>query len=263
MRSPFPGMNPYLEEEGLWHQVHTNLITTIQWDLAPKIKPNYYVQIEQLNYLTLGSTNGRDDLNRIGRPDVLVISPPHKPIKPSGDIAVATATKVKPHIATLPAFEDVPHRYLKIRRISNHEVITVIEILSHANKTGHGRRQYMNKRHNVLSSMTNLVEIDLLRAGKPLPMEIDAENDYRIVVSRPDDRPQIDVYLFGVRQDIPDIPIPLRPEDNEPTLSLNKILQKIYQLGDYHYFINYDAQPTPHLSDADTEWVKNILTTSI
>jgi hypothetical protein len=55
--------------------------------------------------------------------------------------------------------------------VATGDVITVIEILFHSNKsTRQGCEQYEHKRLAVLASLTNLVEIDLLRAGTPLPM---------------------------------------------------------------------------------------------
>jgi hypothetical protein len=49
-------------------------------------------------------------------------------------------------------------------------VVTVVEILSPANKVrgSAGHRSYEEKKEDVLSSQTNFVEIDLLRAGPPL-----------------------------------------------------------------------------------------------
>lgn len=41
-------------------------------------------------------------------------------------------------------------------------------------------------------------------------------------------RPRADVYLFGVRDSIPDIPIPLRPDEDEPVLALNRIVHDLY-----------------------------------
>ena len=119
----------------------------------------------------------------------------------------------KPHLepitGVLPIQEEVKHRYLKIKRVGDNEVITVIEILSPANKTGRGRQEYEKKRQEIFRSETNLVEIDLLRQGKPLPMGVTQTNDYRLMVSRGDKRPWADVYLFSMRDTIPDLPIPL------------------------------------------------------
>jgi Protein of unknown function (DUF4058) len=46
MASPFPGMDPYLETPDRWHNVHDNLATEIQAQLAPLIRPRYYADQE-------------------------------------------------------------------------------------------------------------------------------------------------------------------------------------------------------------------------
>ena len=46
MPSPFPGMDPYLETPDRWRNVHDNLATEIQAQLAPLIRPRYYADQE-------------------------------------------------------------------------------------------------------------------------------------------------------------------------------------------------------------------------
>ena len=66
----------------------------------------------------------------------------------------------------LPIPDHVREAYLEIRQVGSDEVVTVLEILSPTNKRpGEGRRQYEQKRLSVFGTLTNLVEIDLLRAG--------------------------------------------------------------------------------------------------
>jgi len=51
------------------------------------------------------------------------------------------------------------------------ELVTLMEVLSPANKLyGPGRNAYLRKREDVLGSRTSLIEIDLLRAGEPMPL---------------------------------------------------------------------------------------------
>ncbi len=254
MKILFPGMDPYLEQPGVWNQIHTHLISHIQHFLAQKLEPNYYAIIEQLTYISLTSPNGNPPKNRPGKPDVLVLSRPHK--QPIGAaVAVMDRTRIKPIVGTLPMLEEVKHRYLKIKRVRDNEVITVIEILSPANKTGRGRREYKEKRQEIFETETNLVEIDLLRKGKSLPMGIMQTNDYRIMVSRGSKRPWVDVYLFSIRDAIPDFPIPLRPGESEPYLPLNDILHDVYEQGRYYLFVDYNYTLTPSVSDKDRKWI--------
>jgi len=41
MPSPFPGMDPYLENPIHWRGVHTTLIVAIQKLLVPVLRPRY------------------------------------------------------------------------------------------------------------------------------------------------------------------------------------------------------------------------------
>ncbi|QSJ14422.1 DUF4058 family protein [Nostoc sp. UHCC 0702] len=52
MNSPFPGMNPYLENPVFWAEVHHRLITAIADNIEENIPPQYRVAIEQRTYLS-------------------------------------------------------------------------------------------------------------------------------------------------------------------------------------------------------------------
>ena len=89
MGNPFPGMNPYLEQPELWHQVHNRLIVAMSDDklllyetlcvacfsvgvriyaddLTPQIAPKYRVSIEEQVYTSV------DDIFLVGIADVTV-----------------------------------------------------------------------------------------------------------------------------------------------------------------------------------------------
>ncbi|MDM8558416.1 DUF4058 family protein [Candidatus Parabeggiatoa sp. HSG14] len=216
MPTPFPGMDPYLERSGLWHQIQVALAVEIQHFLTPLLRPRYHVSIEERTYLTV--------------------------LPPTGEP------------------EKVVERYLEVHDVVNREVVTVIEILSPTNKTVRKNRiQYEHKRLEVLSSLTHLIEIDLIRKGKPFSMKIKGKNDYRIIISRSPHRPSADIYLFGVRDKIPDFPIPLRDGEPEPVLPLNKIVHDLYDLGGYDLVIDYQQPPVPALSKEDAQWATQLL----
>jgi len=194
----------------------------------------------------------------VGIPAALVI--PEAPEMGAGGVAVAVQPMVIPLVAELPQPEEIIERYLEIRDVETQDVITVIEILSPSNKIGReGREQYERKRLKVLGSMTNLIEIDLLRAGEPFPMKISSQSDYRLVVSRSHRRPSADVYLFSIRQEIPSLPIPLRPGEEEPLLPLNDILHKLYDQGGYDLITHYQTPLDPPLSAEDESWVRQLV----
>lgn len=47
----FPGMNPWLENPLLWHDVHQSLIVALRDALAPHLRPRYYVVVETHTYI--------------------------------------------------------------------------------------------------------------------------------------------------------------------------------------------------------------------
>ena len=54
MPSPFPGMNPYLEDleqPGIWHDFHQAYITAIRNALTPQIRPEYIAKIDDHIYI--------------------------------------------------------------------------------------------------------------------------------------------------------------------------------------------------------------------
>ena len=51
MQSPFPGMDPYLEEPSLWPDVHHGLISEMQAVLNRQLRPQYHVRVEERVYI--------------------------------------------------------------------------------------------------------------------------------------------------------------------------------------------------------------------
>lgn len=256
MPRPFPGMDPYLEHPALWEDVHTRLIVAIADALGQQVRPTYHVAVERRAYLAIFEP-GEHEL--VGRPDVLVAQAHASSLRPS---AVLGGTAVAPRVGELIMPDEVAERYLEVRDVVSGDVITVVELLSPTNKlTREGRSQYTRKRLKILGSATHLVEIDLLRAGEPLPMRVqDGESSpYRIVVSRSQDRPRADVYLFGVCEPIPDVPVPLRAGEREAVLALNQVLHDMFDRAGYDQVIDYQQPPAPPPASEDTVWFTALL----
>ena len=256
MPTPFPGMDPYLERAGIWEEVHTRLIVAVADALGPQVRPKYRVGVEQRTYLAVITP---DESELVGKPDVLVVAPRRQ----TPPVQVTAIVGIAPRVAQLPMPEEVTERYLVVRDTVTGEVITVIELLSPTNKlTRDGRWQYGRKRLRVLGSATHFIEIDLLRAGEPFPFQVqddDAQSDYRIIVSRAPDRPQAAVYLFTIRDPIPDIPVPLQPGDMEPSLALNRLVHEVYDRAGYDLTLDYQqAPPPPQMREQDLQWIQQL-----
>jgi hypothetical protein len=255
MPIPFPGMDPYLERQPHWRDLHHRLITAISDVLMPQVAPDYYVAIEE-RVTTIEVARGEN----VREPDAAIIST--RPIRaPSGGVAVAEAPAATAIRVTLPRYETVREGYLEIRSIPNHVVVTAIEVLSPTNKlASDGRQEYEKKRRAVLSSVTSLVEIDLLRAGEPMRMEPAPPSDYRILVSRSWEHPEASLHPFGIREAIPRITVPLQWNEAEVSLAVGELLAQVYDRARYDLRVDYQAAPPePALSVEDAAWVEALL----
>lgn len=223
--TPFPGMNPYLEQPALWPDVHNRLIATIADALAPQLRPRYYVAIEERTYPFVGEDQD---------------------------------------VSEVPVLDEVRETFLEVRSGAHERVVTVLEILSPANKrAGAGRTPYSDKRLGIFSTRTNLVELDLLRAGEPMPVRgWSGRSDYRILVSRGERRPRVELLPFGVRQPIPSPSLPLQPGDTEPRIELGPILHALYDRAGYDLRLNYRTEPDPPLAGDDAAWADALLRTA-
>jgi Protein of unknown function (DUF4058) len=257
VRTPFPGMDPWLEHPALWPGVHNRLITAIADDLTARVAPRYFVGVEQHTYVT--STLG--DLASI-RPDVLVgRSRSRKRIPTPGEPATAGAGVLAKGVE-VPVEVQVEDWYLDIRLVGTGKLVTVIEVLSPWNKApGQGRKKYLRKRKHIFKTRTSLVEVDLLRGGKPMPVNsTDTEaSDYRVLVSPGRTRPRAELYAFGVRQPIPAIPIPLLPRDPAPLLDLNAVLHSLYERARFDLVLDYARPPVPPLEGEDVAWAQAMI----
>ena len=255
MPNPFPGMNPYLESPDFWPEVHHLLIGMIQEALVPQLVPKYRVAIEKRIY----EIKGEQSL-LVGIPDVSIQRNPQPPNSSTSNVAVATRT-TEPLKVRLAMSEEVREGYLEVIDMATKEVVTVIELISPANKRpGKGREMYEEKRDKIFGSRTNFVEIDLLRGWEPLPVfDNDIAANYRILVSRSNQRPGADLYLFNLPDAIPGFPLPLGAGDVEPIVDLQALLNTVYDRAAYDITLDYTAQLVPVLSEADAVWADSLL----
>lgn len=254
MPSPFPGMNPYLEHPELWSEVHHRLISAIADAIESNLSLNYRVAIEKRTYLSDG-----EDSVTVGIPDVSVYSQTSTPIQTPSTATLAT--QAESVTVTIPVPEEIREGYLEIREVATGYVVTVIEILSPTNKrAGIGRKAYETKRREVLSTPTHLVEIDLLRGGKPMQILSEIpQTDYRILVCRGECRPLAQLYAFSVRQEIPKFFLPLQSGDTEPLVDLQSLLIGVYNRARFDMAIDYSREPLPPLKADDRMWADELL----
>ena len=261
--NPFPGMNPYLEQRGLWPGVHNSIIVGLRNFLSPRLRPEYSVSMqERVQISAEPETNGSAGAFRI--PDAIVLSAGARTgAMPGGELRFPMPERSKDAVAVqLPPTELLREYYLEVRRVDGREVVAVIELLSPSNKSRDGRREYLAKRAATLYSSTHLVEIDLLRAGARMPVIGNVpDTHYRILVANARRaEPIADLYAFGIRQPIPDFVLPLAQDAEGIAVNLNAVVGQVYADGSYDLEIDYGSDPPePPLSDDDRGWVDALL----
>jgi hypothetical protein len=77
-------------------------------------------------------------------------------------------------------------------------------------------------------------------------------------VSRFERRPKAGFWPIGLRDRLPEIPIPLRHGDADARLDLQQVLHRIYDAAGYEYHI-YTGPPEPPLSADDAAWAHQFL----
>lgn len=216
MKSPFSGMDPYIEACGLWGDFHNAIIADIQRTLSSILPQKYVARTGERSYVVLIESEGPVD--HPFEPDVRWTGPREKKGrgKSSGPTA---ATVLDGEAVSLRAFidEEFVERFIDIYELEpERRLVTSIEVLSPSNKRkgSPGWKKFHRKRQALLLGKANLVEIDLLRGGTRMPM-LDSwpASPYYALVAREERAPYCKVWPAYFDRPLPTIPIPLSKPD--------------------------------------------------
>jgi hypothetical protein len=227
-------MDPYLEKPSISSDVHAELIVGIRAALNHHLRPGYYVRTDERIYVS-----GPDDPGRS-----VLVTPPD------------------PSIAVTLIDDQIHEGYLKVIDSSDRSVITVIELLSPANKVvgACGLESYRANRDRIMRSSTHWVEIDLLRQGYSLmPREKIPDHEYLVLVSPSHRRPDGSFWPIRLSQRLPVIPIPLRGNDETAPLDLQAVFDTAYDRAGYDLGIDYTKEPVPPLNREWAVWADRLL----
>src|SRR5690349_10750899 len=136
MNSPFPGMDPYLEQ--FWGDVHLTMIAHSRAAIQKQLPRDLVARVDERVFVESTEGEPRDII-----PDVRVVErgrAERPALRSSNGIAVA-----EPLIVQLAENEPVRQGFIEIIDIkAGRRVVTVIEILSPSNKIpGPGRDLYL------------------------------------------------------------------------------------------------------------------------
>lgn len=266
MSSPFPGMDPYLESNPIFQELHTQMLAEAQALLQPQLRPKYVARLER--HLSEGSVwdlnGGYVSLDR-KEPDVTVA------LGTSGQPPLgSTAVLARPTAQTAEELEPDELELRRQRRIVIYVqarprlAVTTIELLSPSNKEAGsvGQARYLEKRASALHGGLHWVEIDLLRGGQrpPVPLALPAPADYLAYVAQamPTGWKHL-AYAWNLRDPLPLLPIPLLSAD-QVSLDLPACFRVAYDRIAADDEANYAAAPPPPpLRPEDRAWLDALL----
>ena len=258
MPSPFPGMDPWLEESGVFPSLHSALIYLILEALNAQLPDNYLATTDRIVWVD-------DELRR--EPDVSTFGPETRAY---GDISGEPfAEEGMVAVAADPILEPWEQPYLEILSNDGERLVTAIEILSPSNKKSgdNGRTSYLQKQGEFRLANVNLIEIDLLRGGAhttAIPIErlrsIAQVFDYHICTTVIGDPTHHHVKPFSMRDALPTIVVPLDPGIPAVKVKLQPLFDRAYDTGRYSRLAKYDRKtPEPALTPEQQQWADNIL----
>lgn len=250
MPSPFPGMDPFLEDPRLWESFHNRYIAALDEALSARVRPHFYVEEQSSVYIVELGALSRPPV----KPDVYLVDAERPP--PGGPTVVAERPVTRPVRVTARFPEELRQRYLEVRDSRNHRVVSVLEVLSPTNKAAGtvGREAFLRKRRDLMAAPIHWIEIDLLRAGER-PPEVAGLSDYYALLKRAEAADEFAVWYWDLRDSLPVIAVPLTADRPDAVLDLQDVLARTYARF-YAERLEYrDAPPFPRLQPADAAWV--------
>jgi Protein of unknown function (DUF4058) len=254
MKSPFPGMNPWLEGY-LWSDVHNRLANVIAELLAPHIAPKYVARIDIAMYMDddpeseIGITY--HDVELLRRNNNML----QEPAVAYGNKITTEPTAIYPFILPI----EVKVARVEVRDTENNKLVTAIEILSPINKRKPNLINYRQKVTELHKSGVHVLEVDLLRRGTR-PFDYKKSNKhYQMMLLRAKTN-KAAVWAVGIHDELPVLPVPLLAPDPDVALDLGQALDIIFERSLYHLSIDYKKEAAPPVfSEEDLAWIQTIV----
>ncbi len=254
MPSPFPGMDPWLEESDVFPSVHSGLIFLMREALNRSLPPGYAAASN--NRVWIDPESYRD-------PDVSVYGQDRPPETGGGTATLSGLVAIGRVLMTDPWEEP----YLEIRSDRGKRLVTAVEVLSPSNKrAGEGRRLYQQKQQECRLGGVHLVEIDLLRAGLPttfsprgLLEQKAGPFDYHVSVRRASLRDELFGAAIRLADRLPAFSVPLDPGVPAVTVDLQAAFDRCYDGSRYPELVDYTRPPDPPLTPEQQAWADELL----
>jgi hypothetical protein len=214
--SPFPGMDPYLEDNALWPLFHHQFVMCLHQRLLPHLTDRYRARIAKRAYR-----------------------------------------------AEEPSEPESHEEYTEVRRPSDGQLVTLLDVVSPANRTtAAGRVAYLETRHQAQAANAGLVEIDLVLQGSPT-LDYSRDGlpswDYAITVTRPTYPDRHEIYTTTLQKRLPIFKLPLAVGDRDINLDVQTAFTRCYDQANFAARIDYNRDPCVPLGETYRRWLDETL----
>ena len=221
MPSPFPGMDPYLEEEALWPAFHHQLVLSLYQLLLPGLVDRYRARVGQRHYTTeqaLFTSIIREEHHE-----------DYIEIRQRNDGRLVTMVDVvSPANKTSNSGRNA---YLEKRREGKNAGANLVEL------------------DLVLQGQPTL---EYSRDGLP-------DWDYAVTVTRATQPERYEIYTATLQKRLPRFRLPLASDDRDTVLDLHTAFSRCYDQGGFAARIDYKRDPTTPLNSEDRQWLDEVL----
>jgi len=222
MPSPFPGMDPFLEEEHLWPLFHHQLVTCLYQILLPGLVDRYRARVTQRHYTTeqpLFTSVVREEHH-----EELI------EIRQRNDGRFVTMVDVVSPSNKMT--EGGREAYLAKRREGKESGASLVEI------------------DLVLQGQPML---DYSRDGLP-------DWDYAVTVTRSAQPDRFEIYTATLQKKLPRFRLPLAGDDRDTVVDLHTTFCRAFDQGSFASKIDYKRAPAVALNTEDRQWLNELLT---
>src|SRR6266511_4112834 len=221
MASPFPGMDPYLEDEKLWPVFQHHLVMCLYQILLPGLVDRYRARVGQRHYVTeqalftsvVREEHQEEFIEVRQRSDgklvtlVEVVSPTNKMVPSARQAYLTKRGEAKAHGASL------------------------VEI------------------DLVLQGQPTL---EYSRDGLP-------DWDYAVTVTRSTQPERYEIYTATLQKRLPRFRLPLAADDRDTVLDLQAAFTRCYDQSNFASKIDYQRDPPTSITDDDRKWLDELL----
>jgi hypothetical protein len=221
MASPFPGMDPYLEDEKVWPVFQHHLVMCLYQILLPGLVDRYRARVGQRHYVTEQALF------------TSVVREEHQEefieVRQRSDGKLVTLVEVvSPTNKTVPSARQA---YLTKRGEAKSQGASLVEI------------------DLVLQGQPTL---EYSRDGLP-------DWDYAVTVTRSTQPDRYEIYSATLQKRLPRFRLPLAADDRDTVLDLQAAFTRCYDQGGFAAKIDYQCEPPLALAAEDRQWLHDLL----